>query len=221
MLSPERERNLREMVQREVLPEDPAAQRHVGRQRQHEDLVVALLGGKPRRRGETGPAGRAVGGRIRTAAAQKRRKRSRKTVGGRGPGRRRVPRPRSAVACMRRSESAVAWDRALDVIVPAGKIPRAVSEGRLRALRHERQLESLERNIAKDRREIRRANAARRRARKTRANKEAELILLPDETVSRIITKFRHHRLITADRKSIKILNAKGLQAVADSYHEQ
>lgn len=49
----------------------------------------------------------------------------------------------------------------------------------------------------------------------------ANYLGLTDETVSRIITKFRQHRLITADRKSIKILNAKGLQAVADSYHEQ
>ena len=49
----------------------------------------------------------------------------------------------------------------------------------------------------------------------------ANYLGLTDETVSRIITKFLQESLITANRKSIKILNAKGLQAVADSYHKQ
>ena len=49
----------------------------------------------------------------------------------------------------------------------------------------------------------------------------ANYLGLTDETVSRIITKFLQESLITANRKSIKILNAKGLQALADSYHKQ
>ena len=48
----------------------------------------------------------------------------------------------------------------------------------------------------------------------------ANYLGLTDETVSRIITKFRQESLITANRKSIKILNTKGLQAVADSNHK-
>jgi CRP/FNR family transcriptional regulator len=44
---------------------------------------------------------------------------------------------------------------------------------------------------------------------------------ITNETVSRIITKFRQQRLIQADKKSIKILNAKRLQSVADSYYDQ
>lgn len=49
----------------------------------------------------------------------------------------------------------------------------------------------------------------------------ANYLGITDETVSRIITKFRQQRLIQADKKSIKILNAKRLQSVADSYYDQ
>jgi CRP/FNR family transcriptional regulator len=49
----------------------------------------------------------------------------------------------------------------------------------------------------------------------------ANYLGITDETVSRIITKFRQQRLIQADKKSIKILNAKRLQSVADSCYDQ